>query len=181
MQTNWVCSSEAQWFCKNDSDSSQWLSPESSHSVKNVTRVESPFFLTWFESSLSPEKSWLESRYHCRWSILCNMLAVSCTRPLLRGVRTLFFWLRIWSCLVNFESASSPTPLLPWCKQSDSCLTPHQQKSCIFHIISTKWAPFYLLHCKHSSHNLLYAWLELMPESILPPRFWRQQAWQKWS
>ena len=92
-----------------------------------------------------------------------------------------FFWLRMWSCLVNFESASSPTPPLPWCKQSDSCLTPHQQKSCIFHIISTKWAPFYLLHCKHSSHNLLYAWLELMPVSILPPRFWWQQAWQKWS
>ena len=62
MQTNWVCWSEALRFCKNDS--------ESSHSVKNVTRVELPSFSTWLESSQSHQKSWvesshwLESRYH---------------------------------------------------------------------------------------------------------------------
>jgi len=45
VQTNWVCSSGTQRLCKNDSDSSlksltvTWV--ESSHSVKNVTRVES--------------------------------------------------------------------------------------------------------------------------------------------
>ena len=50
--------------------SSHWLWLESSHFVKNVTRVESPFFSTWFESSPSHHKSWLESshwfesRYH---------------------------------------------------------------------------------------------------------------------
>jgi len=30
--------------------------------------------------------------------------------------RLCFFWLRIRSCLVNLESASSPTPPLPWFK-----------------------------------------------------------------
>jgi len=44
---------------------------ESGHSVKNVTRVESPSFSTWLELSQSHQKSWLElshwlkSRYHC--------------------------------------------------------------------------------------------------------------------
>jgi len=37
---------------------------ESSHSVKNVTRFESPSFPTWLVSSLSHQKSWLKSRYH---------------------------------------------------------------------------------------------------------------------
>jgi len=43
--------------------SSHWLWLESSHSVKNVTRVEleSPSFSTWLESSQSHEKLWLES------------------------------------------------------------------------------------------------------------------------
>ena len=41
VQTNWVCLSGTQRFCKNDSDSSHWFWLESSHSVKNVTRVES--------------------------------------------------------------------------------------------------------------------------------------------
>ena len=50
--------------------SSHWLWLESSQSVKNVTRVELPFFSTWLESSPSHQKSWLESshwlesRYH---------------------------------------------------------------------------------------------------------------------
>jgi len=39
--------------------SSHWLWLESSHFVKNVTRVESPFFST-FESGPSHHKSWLE-------------------------------------------------------------------------------------------------------------------------
>jgi len=51
--------------------SSHWLWLESSHSVKNVSRVESPFYSTcrviesWLESSPNHQKSWLESRYHC--------------------------------------------------------------------------------------------------------------------
>ena len=43
VQTNWVCPSETQRFCKNDC-------LESSHSVKHVTRVESPCYSTWLES-----------------------------------------------------------------------------------------------------------------------------------
>ena len=67
----WVYPSGAQRFCKNDSDSSHWLWPDSSHSVKIVTRVESQSFSTWLESSPSHQKSWiesshlLESRHHC--------------------------------------------------------------------------------------------------------------------
>jgi len=45
--------------------SSHWLRLESSHSVKNVTRVASPLFSSWLELSPSHQKSWLESRYHC--------------------------------------------------------------------------------------------------------------------
>jgi len=41
--------------------SSNWRWLESSHSVKNVTRVESPFFSTWLEPRQSHQKSWLES------------------------------------------------------------------------------------------------------------------------
>jgi len=76
MQTSWVCQSEALRFSKNDSDSSLESlivsRVESSHSVKNVTRGESPFFSTWLESRQSHQKSWLESshwlesRYHWR-------------------------------------------------------------------------------------------------------------------
>jgi len=50
--------------------SSQWLWLESSYSVKNVTRVETPSFSTCVESSSSHQKlwlvlsHWLESRYH---------------------------------------------------------------------------------------------------------------------
>ena len=61
-------------FCKNDSDSSLGSLTvtrfESSHSVKKVTRVESPFFSTWLESSPSHQISllesshWFELRYH---------------------------------------------------------------------------------------------------------------------
>ena len=47
-------------FVKMTLFSSHWLWLESSHSVKNVTRVESPFFSTWLESSPSHQKSWLE-------------------------------------------------------------------------------------------------------------------------
>ena len=61
VQTNWVCPSGTQRFCKNDSVSSHWLWLESSHSVKNVTRVEWPRIMTWVGSS-----HWLESRYHCQ-------------------------------------------------------------------------------------------------------------------
>ena len=63
MQTNWVCRTEALRFCKNDSDSSHWLWLESSHSVKkrDSSRVESPSFSTWLESSQSHQKSWLDS------------------------------------------------------------------------------------------------------------------------
>ena len=70
MQTNWVFPSGTQRFCENDSDSSHWLCVESSHSVKNVTRVDSPFFSTWLEPNPSQQKSWLQSshwlksRYH---------------------------------------------------------------------------------------------------------------------
>jgi len=39
--------------------SSHWLWLESSHSVKNVTSVEFPFFSTWLEWSRSHQKSWL--------------------------------------------------------------------------------------------------------------------------
>jgi len=41
----------------------KWLWLESSHSVKNVTRVESPSFSTWLESRQSHQKSWLESSH----------------------------------------------------------------------------------------------------------------------
>ena len=41
--------------------SSHWLWLESSHSVKNVTRVVSPVFSTWLESSPIHQKSWLVS------------------------------------------------------------------------------------------------------------------------
>ena len=41
--------------------SRHWLWLESSHSVKNVTWVESPSFSTWLESSQSHQKSWLDS------------------------------------------------------------------------------------------------------------------------
>jgi len=70
VQTNWVCPSGTQRYCKNYSDSSHWLWLKSSHFVKNMTRVESPFFSTWLELSPSHHKSWLESshwlesRYH---------------------------------------------------------------------------------------------------------------------
>ena len=50
----------------NDADSSHWLWLESSHSVKNVIHVESPFFPTWFESNWSHDKSWLDSSYKQR-------------------------------------------------------------------------------------------------------------------
>jgi len=40
--------------------SSHWLWLKSSDSVKNLTRVESPFFSTWLESSLSHQKPWLD-------------------------------------------------------------------------------------------------------------------------
>ena len=49
-------------FIKITRVSSRWLWLESSHSVKNVTRVESPSFSTWLESSPSHRKSWIESR-----------------------------------------------------------------------------------------------------------------------
>jgi len=72
VQTNWVWPWGTQRFCKNDSDSSlESLTVtriESSHFVKNVTRVESPFFSTWLESSHQKSwlksSHWLESRYH---------------------------------------------------------------------------------------------------------------------
>jgi len=55
----------SQRFCKNGSDSSleslTVTRVESSNSVKNVTRFESPFFSTWLEWSPSHQKSWLES------------------------------------------------------------------------------------------------------------------------
>jgi len=42
VRTKWVCPPGTQRFCKIDADSS--------HSVKNVTRVESPLFPTWLEA-----------------------------------------------------------------------------------------------------------------------------------
>ena len=50
VQTNWVCLSEAQRFCKNGSVSSYWLWLESRHSVKNVTRVTIFLNVTRIES-----------------------------------------------------------------------------------------------------------------------------------
>ena len=47
---------------------SDWVWLESSHSMKNVTQVEPPFFSTWLESS--HQKPWLESRYHWRRLLL---------------------------------------------------------------------------------------------------------------
>ena len=75
VQTNWVCPSGPQIFCKNDSDSSRWLWLESSHSVKNVTTFlnvtlvesESPKSVTGVESS-----HWLESRYH--WLLAVGLI-----------------------------------------------------------------------------------------------------------
>ena len=75
-----------------------------------------------------------------------------------RGVRTLFFltphpilfgkfWIRIQS-----DSATTMMKVIRLLFDSASIKVMH-----IPRIISTKWAPFYLLHCKHSSHNLLYA------------------------
>jgi len=55
VQTNWVFPSEFQRSCRNDFDSSHWLWLESGYSAENVTRVESPFFLTWLESSPSQQ------------------------------------------------------------------------------------------------------------------------------
>jgi len=46
-----VCPSGAQRFCKNDSDSSYWLWFESSHSVKNVARVDSSHHFSQCNSS----------------------------------------------------------------------------------------------------------------------------------
>jgi len=43
----------------------------SSHFVKNVTRVESPFFPTWLESSPSHHKSWLELLIRVTLSLVC--------------------------------------------------------------------------------------------------------------
>ena len=55
MQTNWVYRSEALRFCKNDSDSSLELSivtrVESFCEKRDSSRVESPSFSTWLESS----------------------------------------------------------------------------------------------------------------------------------
>ena len=72
VQTNWVCPSGTQRFCKItlDWEPRHWLWLESSHSVKNVNRVtiflnvtgvesQSPKIVTQVESS-----HWLESRYH---------------------------------------------------------------------------------------------------------------------
>jgi len=64
---------------------SHWLWLEPCHSVKNVTRVESPFFSTWLESSPSHQKlwletnHWLESRYHC-WLEQPSCFDVVCSR-----------------------------------------------------------------------------------------------------
>ena len=74
MQTNWVCSSEAQRFCKMTltRDLSHWLWLESTRIILwktslesrrvtiflNVTQVES-------ESPKIVSNHWLESRYHC--------------------------------------------------------------------------------------------------------------------
>ena len=47
-----------------------------------------------------------------------------------RDVRTLIFWVRIQSCFENFESESTRSPVPTRHKQSDSCLTPGNYKSC---------------------------------------------------
>jgi len=72
METNWVCRSEALRFCKNDSDSSLEslivTRVESFCEKRDSSRIESPSFSTWLESSQSHQKSWLESRYH--WCVV---------------------------------------------------------------------------------------------------------------
>jgi len=82
-QTNWVCQSDVWRFCENESDSSNWLWLESSHSVKNVTRLESNLhhFSTLLESS--NQKSWLDrdsasfacNNYYCTENKLAERLA----------------------------------------------------------------------------------------------------------
>ena len=57
VQTNWVCPSGTQRFCKNDFVSSHWLWLESSHSVKNVTRVESSHHFSQRDSSRAIDSS----------------------------------------------------------------------------------------------------------------------------
>jgi len=74
VQRNWVYPSGTQRFCKNDSDSSfESLSVtrvESFCEKRNSSRIESPFYSAWLESSPSHQNSWLksshwlESRYH---------------------------------------------------------------------------------------------------------------------
>jgi len=53
VQTNWVCPSRTQRFCKNDSDSSLESSTVTrvKHSVKNVTRLESSHHFSHRDSS----------------------------------------------------------------------------------------------------------------------------------
>jgi len=69
VETNWVCSSGTQRFCKNYSDvSSHWLWLDSSHYILNVTQVESESLniVTRLESS-----HWLESHYHILFDVCC--------------------------------------------------------------------------------------------------------------
>ena len=75
------------FVCKNDSDSSlgslivTWV--ESFCKKRDSSRIESPSFSTWLESSQSHQKSWLESsywlesRYHWFISALATQLASS--------------------------------------------------------------------------------------------------------
>jgi len=85
VQTNWVCPSGTQRFGKMTLTlvSSHWLWLDSSHSVKNVTRVESRHHFSQRDSSRirvtknRHSSRWLESRYHCLFVIVIEELASS--------------------------------------------------------------------------------------------------------
>jgi len=71
-----------------------WL--DSSHSVKNVTRVESPFFSAWLESSPSHSTSWLESL--TRVTLHCNADLVSADKIHHHHDKTRSAKLSTWIC-----------------------------------------------------------------------------------
>jgi len=73
VQMNWVCPTEAQRFCENDSDSCHWLCLKSLCGKRDSGRFESAFFLTWLESFPSRQKLWLESRCYWFQPVLCPL------------------------------------------------------------------------------------------------------------
>ena len=126
MHTRWISLSGTQIFCENDSDSSHWSWLDSSHSVKNVTRVELPFFSMWLESSPSHQKSWLESshwlesRYH-RHMVLCWKLV-----ELFYVAAIIRYKKENCEIALDFQLTTYDIMHCQWCKMATFNISPHR-------------------------------------------------------